>query len=74
MSRTFTRRFAAIAAGPLVAAGIFAGSVVVADPADANAQTMSDATIDTCPGPLTGAAPVVAVYPAPPASVVTVCC
>ncbi len=74
MSRTFTRRFAAIAAGPLVAAGIFAGSVVVADPAEASTPSMSDAVQGSCTEALPVAAHVVAVYPAPSASVVDVCC
>ena len=74
MSRTITHRFAAIAAGPLVAAGIFAGSVIVADPAGPSTPSRSDSVKGSCTEALPVAAHVVAVYPAPSASVVTVCC
>ena len=88
MSRNFTRRFTAAAAGPLVAAGIFAGSIVLGDQADANAQAVSDGikcSSLASPGPatqlspnnlnpLTGAAQVAAVNPTPQAPFFNVNC
>ena len=56
MSR-FTRRFAATAAGPLVAAGIFAGTLAVAAPAEASPQADTKCSSMAMPGDATSTSP-----------------
>ena len=56
MSR-FTRRITATAAGPLVAAGILAGTLAVAAPAEASHQADTKCSSMAMPNDSTGAGP-----------------
>ncbi|MCB9416357.1 MAG: hypothetical protein H6522_03800 [Mycolicibacterium sp.] len=56
MSR-FTRRITAAAAGPLVAAGILAGTLAVAAPAEASPQADTKCSSMAMPNDSTGASP-----------------
>ena len=87
MSRNFTRSFTTVVAGPIIAAGVLAGSMVVGAATEAGAQPTSGTKCSTLtmPGtgaevspdtlnPLTRAAQVAAVNPTPQAPVFDISC
>jgi hypothetical protein len=86
MNRNFAHRFTTAVAGPIVAAGIFAGTMVVAGTAEASTQTMpgntqcssmampNDEANANSLNPLTRAAQVAAVNPTPQAPISNMSC